>query len=165
MTWRSALPRACAAVLALSPAAGGAAPTVNPAALSRDIDARGARAVIAGLAREGQWDGVVHHIDGGSDAWLAVAAKLAPGSDAGSAEDLGISLATALPRNPAGVLRIASPQDDTPLSLARVCGVPFIEQPPSEAAAYRTRAVNAVTRVADPSLADRRARCLAALGR
>ena len=107
----------------------------------------------------------MHHIDAGSDAWLAVAAKLAPGSDAGSAEDLGISLATALPRNPAGVLRAASLQDDTPLSLAHVCGLPFIEQPPSETAAYRTQAVNAVTRVADPSLADRRARCLAALGR
>ena len=153
------------AVFAALPAAVSAAPTASPATLSRDIDARGARAVIAGLAHGGQWDGVVRHIDGGSDAWLAVAAKLAPGSDAGSAEDLGISLATALPLNPAGVLRTASLSDGAPLSIAHVCSLPFIEQPPSEAAAYRTRAMTAVTRVADPSLADRRTRCLAALAR
>ncbi len=147
------------------PAAAPITPTVNPAALSRDIDARGARAVIADLAHQGRWDGVVHHIDGGSDAWLAVAAKLAPGSDAGSAEDLGISLATALPRNPAGVLRIVSLQENTPLALAHVCSVPFIEQPASETAAYQARAVAAVSHVADPSLAGRRASCLAALRR
>jgi hypothetical protein len=153
------------AALATIPTRLGARPTVNPATLVRDIDARGPRAVIATLARTGQWDGVVRHIDGGGDAWLAVAAKLAPGSDAGSAEDLGISLATALPRNAAGVLRIMRLDGHNPLRAARVCGLPFIEQPKAQTDTYRASAVDAVTRVSDPALADRRSRCLAALRR
>ncbi len=145
-------------------AAAAAAPAIGPVQVSAEIGRTGAHATIARLARSGQWDGVITRIGEGSDAWLAVAAELAPGSDAGSAEDLGIGLATALPHNAAGVLRTASLKSSgTPIGIVHVCGVPFIEQAAAAAEAYRKQAVTAVSHLRDPSLADRKAICLAAL--
>jgi hypothetical protein len=149
-------------VLAAGPVRAAAMP--GAAGITAAIGRDGARAEVTALNRGGQWDHVLRKIDGGQEAWLDVAARLAPGTDAGAAEDLGISLATALPRNPAGVLRVVSDDPaNAVIGVKRVCGVPFIEQPAPETARYVARASAALRRVADPALAARKARCLAAL--
>ena len=91
---------------ALSPAGRPAqvAPAPTPASIEAGIRRDGAEATIAALAKAGQWDAVADRMGTGDARWIALAPRLAPGSDAGSAEDLGISLAFSLPKNPRAVL-------------------------------------------------------------
>ncbi len=138
-----------------------AAPSV--AKLNEEIRSAGPKQTIAALARSGQWDAVVDRIGGGSTAWVSLAARLAPGGDAGSAEDIGIGLATALPKNPGAVLSVIGTGSQASLSVQRVCGVPFIEMPGPEVAAYRRRAAGALRANSSSALRQRRDDCLAAL--
>ena len=120
----------------------------------------GAQATIAALAKADQWDTVADHMGSGDARWIALAPRLAPGSDAGSAEDLGISLAFSLPRNPRAVLTALDPVDGHILGADRVCGMPFIEDTVKNRPAYKRQAIRAVRRVSDPSLARIKADCL-----
>jgi hypothetical protein len=76
--------------------------------------------------------------------------KLAPGTDAATSEDLGISLAHALPLAPITVLR-ATEKDGPTLGVSRVCGVPFIEDTVKDIAGYIHAAQLAVGKVATRS--------------
>jgi hypothetical protein len=143
-----------------------AAAAPSPAALQADIAQRGAKAVVADLNQHGAWEAVSNAIASGSPAWVALAPKLAPGTDAGPAEELGIDLAFALPKNPAGVLRVAGERaytDGGLIGIARVCSAPFIEDtaPPG----YLILAIRAVGHVDDPALASKKLTCLATLSR
>ena len=106
-------------------------------------------------------DAVLVGIASGDSAWLEVARLLKPAADAGASEYLGIAMADALPVAPDRVLALLGP--DYPAE--RVCGMPFIEQPDSEAVSYFRRARPAVDRIRRPDLALQRAACLDALGR
>ena len=101
----------------------------------------------------------------GDARWIALAPKLAPGSDAGSAEDLGISLAFSLPRNPRAVLAALDPADGHVLGAGRVCGMPFIEDTVKDRPAYKRHAIHAVKTVTDPRLSKVRLACLRELER
>ena len=164
---RAATPMMVAVLLsALAPHAVRAAPVVSPGwvepALSRD----GAKAVVDALWKSDRWRGVEKRIGSGDGAWLALAPRLAPGTDAGASEGLGIALAYALPRNPRAVLAVLGPPDG-PVSLTgdRVCGVPFIEDQVKDLPAYRRRAIRAVHDVRAPALAGVRGACLRSLAR
>jgi hypothetical protein len=135
-------------------------PHPAPTQVQASVTRHGAAATVTALFDQHRWDYVSDRIAAGDAAWLALAAKLAPGTDAGTAEELPIDLAFALPRNAAGVLAAirdgASDPDD-------VCSAPFIEDTVKDVPAYRRRAIAAVERVADPRLAAIKAACLAAL--
>ncbi len=137
------------------------------ASVEASIRRRGAAETIAMLWEKGkspsQWDWVMDRMGDGNGGWIALAPKLAPGSDAGSAEDLGISLAFALPKNPRAVLAVLDPEDDMLLGANRVCGIPFIEDTVKDIPAYRRGAIRAVEAVAVPELRTAKAACLAAL--
>ena len=150
-----------ALLAATSPGVAASAPT--PASISNGIRQEGAKATIAALARAGQWDAVSDHMDSGSSAWIALAPLLAPGSDAGSAEDLGISLAFSLPKNPQAVLAALDPANGHVIGADRVCGLPFVEDTMPDLPAYRLKAIRAVQGVKDRRLASARTACLAAL--
>ena len=106
-------------------------------------------------------DDVLLGISSGDSAWLDVARLLKPVADAGASTFLSIAVADALPAAPERVLALVGP--DYPAE--QVCGLPFIEQPDSEAVAYYRRARPAVERVDRLALAPQRAACLEALGR
>jgi hypothetical protein len=106
-------------------------------------------------------DAVLLGIASGDSAWLEVARLLKPTADAGASEFLGIAVADALPAAPERVLTLVGP--DYPAE--RVCGMPFIEQPDSEAVHYYRRARAGVEQVRRPDLAAQRAACLDVLKR
>jgi hypothetical protein len=140
-----------------------AASALSPNAIAADIAAHGADAVVARLNANGDYDRVLGHIDSADSHWLALAPKLAPGTDAGTAEALVIALAFALPRNPGGVLALLQGKDA--FAAADVCGAPFIEDTVKDIPAYVRRARAAVSAVNDLRLATAKAQCLAALAK
>jgi hypothetical protein len=133
-------------------------PTI--AAVEAAIVRDGPQRTVRRLFDEGRWDEVAGHIARGEPGWVALGAKLAPGTDAGTAEDLVISLAFALPRDAPAVLAVlqAGAAD-----VGDVCGAPFIEGTVRDVPAYVRRATAAVARATDEGLAATRAACLDAL--
>lgn len=139
-------------------------PQLSADIVGNHIRTDGAKATVAYLSRMNEWDAAMEQVAKGSSKWIDIAGQLAQGSDAGTAEDLGIVLAQALPRNPAAVLRVLDQDDDAVvLGLNRVCGTPFIETTPAFNAAYERRASLALAHVRAPELAYKRDRCLARL--
>ena len=120
MTARTASAVLTAFLAATSPVLAVSAP--SPAAIRDSIKREGAKATIADLAKADQWDAVSDRMDSGSADWIALAPLLASGSDAGSAEDLGISLAFSLPKNPNAVLAALDPANGPVIGADRVCG-------------------------------------------
>ena len=150
--------------LAALPALAAPAPALpTPAQIQASVAKSGPKAAIASLTKANQWDGVAAQMAAGDSAWVALAPKLAPGADAGTAEDLGLSLATALPINPAAVLAAIDPANGPALGAGRVCSAPFIEDPPEHHKAYLKSALAKAGAVADPALAANRTACLAVL--
>ena len=128
------------------------------------IETMGAHDAVVYLDKVDELDYMLDQIGRGKSEWIALATRIAPGTDASASEGLGISLARALPRNPSAVLRVVDLADeDGVLGVSRVCGVPFIEVTRAYNAAYERRAIPAVSRVLDPALAAARAKCLARL--
>ena len=158
--------RQAAAALALLFALGAgdaaAGSPLTPAGIAAEIDAHGADAVVALLSKTNDYDRVLGHIDTGDVAWVALAPKLAPGTDAGTAEALPIALAFALPRNAPAVLAVLDPGSSI-LGPESVCGVPFIEGTVKDIPGYVRRAKAAVAKVSDPKLQASKTACLAAL--
>ena len=105
-------------------------------------------------------------ISRGDGALIALAPAIAPGTDGGTAEDLTISLAQGLPKNPRAVLRVLDLPPDVILGTQRVCMAPFIEPSKSHMRAYKARALKAV-RLAyrDPEVRQVAEKCLAELHR
>lgn len=134
----------------------------SPAALAAELASKGARDTVRRLWDSRQYEDVLARIGNGADAWVALAPKLAPGTDAASAEGLTIALATALPRNPASVLR-ATDASDGPTGTKRVCSAPFIEPTAAEIASYTAVAQAALTTVTESDLVSSREACAAAL--
>ncbi len=134
----------------------------TPAEIGASLARYGARTTVSALSDQRRWDFVSDRIGAGDGAYVALAVKLAPGADAGTAEDLPIALAFALPRNaPAVLAALAAPAAG--FDVAEICDAPFIEDTVSDLPAYRRRAAAAVRRVADSRLAAVKAACLAAL--
>lgn len=157
---------ACAAVVAAGqPSQAGRASAPTPAGIEASIRQRGAEQTISAPAVANQWDAVADRMSEGGSRWIALAPRLAPGADAGSAEDLCLSLAFSLPRNPGAVLAALDLGNGPVLGASRVCGMPFIEDTVKDRPAYRLRAIRAVAHVAVPALARARGECLAALRR
>ncbi|MGH9749073.1 MAG: hypothetical protein ACRD6R_04015 [Candidatus Polarisedimenticolia bacterium] len=85
---------------------------VEPAQLLSQLRPGNERAVVASLwDRQGRWSAVLDGIAGAQDVWLDVAERLQPGSDAGSAEDLGMAIGEAFLQAPEKILRRFGPRE------------------------------------------------------
>lgn len=136
--------------------------TMTPDAMTKYIDAHGAKATVDKLYSskgERQWDTVMQKVAAGSASWIAVAAKLADGADAGSAESLQVNLARALPNNPSQVLPLVGSKSF--LGYSDVCGAPFIEPTHAFLMGYFTKAKKALDNLQDPKIEQQRKMCLA----
>jgi len=123
------------------------------------IDRDGAKKVVDQLwatPKHGQWEYVVNQIQAGSDAWLDVAEKIQPGTDAGSADELMIVMSTALAHNPARVLSMIGPK----FPLEEICTVPFIEPSRQVIVNHKARIHAALKRVDSRELEEKKAGCL-----
>ena len=134
-----------------------AAPRID--AIRASIAERGARATVAELVTTHHWDEVLAAIDAGRADWIDLAPSLEVGTDGARSEELTISLATALPKNPDAVLAVVNPDGGSVLGFSRVCGMPFIENT-ADTRSYRAHALAALARAAD---APERDACIAAL--
>jgi hypothetical protein len=154
------------AALALLPVAVWAGPSFprhpTPAQVSASVARYGARTTVSALFDQHRWDYVAGEIGGGGAVWVALAVKLAPGADAGTAEELPIALAFALPIDAPAVLAAVKSEA---FDVADVCGAPFIEDTVEDIPAYLRKATAAVTAVKDPALAAARAACLQTLAK
>src|SRR5580698_294576 len=114
--------------LALLPLAAWAGPTFprhpTPAQVSASLAAYGAQTTVSALFDQHRWDYVADEIAKGGAVWIDLATKLAPGADAGTAEELPIVLAFALPLNAPAVLAAVK---GGAFDVGDVCGAPFIE--------------------------------------
>jgi hypothetical protein len=144
-----------------------AAQVPSPAALRAEIDAKGPKEVVDRLWNspqdskgQNEWDRVTEQMWMGRAAYIALAPKLAPGTDAWPSEDLGISLAHALPLAPNIVLRAIDPKNGPVLGVSRVCGVPFIEDTVKDLPGYIREAKSRVGNVTAPELQTVKVVCL-----
>jgi hypothetical protein len=80
-------------------------------------------------------------MDGGAAAWKALALRLAQGADDGTAEDIGIALALALPTNAPAALGAVDPKNGPILEDDRVCSAPFYEDTVKDPAAYKRQSL------------------------
>ena len=139
--------------------------SITPAIVDRMIDRYGAKRTVEMLSRAapnethsefGHLDRVFDGIASGDPRWLALVPRLAPGTDAGTAESLPIVLADALPKNPAGVLGLIKRD----ASWLDACGYPMIEPTPKEMRDYFKAAIPAIRSVHDRGLQTTKRLCL-----
>ena len=106
-----------------------------------------------------RYNAVEEGISRGDQAWLDLVPLLRPATDGETATGMMISLSEALPKNPAGVLRLISAD----LTAQDVCTDERVEPSPEQAKAYRQAAIPAVEGVTDPALQQAKTACLASL--
>lgn len=142
--------------------------SVTPGAVTRMIEIYGGeRAVDMLIARKvknndndlGRFELVLDGIMSGDSAWLALVPRLNTGGHAAAGESLPISLAFALPKNAAGVLRLLA--RDRRWLVA--CGYPMIEPTRNEERAYFKATIPAVRAVREKSLQVAKHMCLSEL--
>lgn len=102
------------------------------------------------------------NIASGKSDWISFAPRIAPGTDGAASEDLGISLAYALPKNPKAVLKVLDKKDWT-ISFERVCSIPFLTPTKKFYTSYAREALLAVRNVIDKQLREQKKLCLIVL--
>ena len=120
------------------------------------------------MTATGDWGRMITRISSGDISAISLVRELAKGTDAGTSEDLTISLAEALPKAPRHVLGVLTPDGNSNLSSSRVCSAPFIEDTLKHQRVYKAAALRAVNRVVhsrDRDLALRSESCIAELKR
>ena len=137
---------------------------LTPQAITKYIDEHGAQETVKNLYQDNdshRWDFVTRKIGSGDARWLGIAKKIAEGTDAGTSEDLVITLATALPKNPKGVLQIIGTTNF--LSYETVCNAPFIEPTPAYLKNYLRKTRQVLKSLKEPSVEIQRVKCLSQL--
>ncbi len=132
---------------------------LTPGAVRALLEQQGAAAVVQSLD-EPSWTAVLAHVEAGERSWIDLVPLLAPGTDAGTAESLLITLSRALKANARGVLTVLAEDLYSP---ADVCGDNDVEASALEAARFIDEALVKVAAVLDPDLTEVRNACLSAL--
>jgi hypothetical protein len=131
-------------------AAGARAEDPEAARLIKEIKAKGAKAVMAELIHNDDWSEfkkVCDKIETGKQEWLEVAKLLMPGTDGAATEDLGYSVALALPKAPRRVLALILETEHDPrwgFTVDNTCISPFIEPEPGVAEKHLMETENAL---------------------
>ncbi len=109
------------------------------------------------------WDYVLAKVETGRRAWIIIAVKLYPGTDAGATEMLALALGEALVRAPRDVLI----QSASTFGVESICSGPDVDDPRYEtrdrAVAAVAHRVTAVSKLHGSDVAALRASCLTAL--
>ncbi len=137
--------------------------SVTPAEVEEMLRSQTPQQVVSALwgtdDSNNRWDTVATGIARGDPAWLALAPRIAQGTDAGTSTEFGIAAGDALTTNPAGALRLLS-QIEMGVG---ACTENGIEVPAAQARVFFETAIAMVGAVNDPDLQQIKASCLAAL--
>jgi hypothetical protein len=145
---------------------------VTPAQLRRmtaaqfqaGIDKEGAQAFTERVSKdidphaqeEPNYDIILNHISSGSEAWLKIAAEIAPyTNEPNFNRGLNVAIAYALLENPTAVLRMRNADDH----FMNACMYPFPKPSETFLRHFQKRALVALTRVNDPALKTRKEDC------
>jgi hypothetical protein len=145
-----------------SPAfAGDLTPDLIRAMLAKDTATAVVQALDTGDDENNPWFGVLDQIETGSQDWIDLVPLLAPGTDAGTAEGLIITLSRTLKTNAPAVLKLIA---GGAFTVDDVCIDNDIEVPVTDYVAFLDQIVVTVAAVLDPSLRDVRNACLHQIG-
>lgn len=137
---------------------------VTPAEVAAMIGRDGAQRTVGALWGEGdnsRWATVARGIARGEPAWLELAPRLSPGTDAGTSDEFAMAVQDALVANAPGALRLISA---IPMGTG-ACAENSFETPAAQSRAYYAAAIASVEAVTEPALATIRAACLVELRR
>ena len=113
------------------------------------IDRQGGRKVLWDLwEHDAEFSEVLAGIETANRAWVRVASRLRPFSDAGASEDLDYAVARALPHAPERILSLVGHG----FELRFVCTSPFNEPERGVAEAYERKTLTALAAVQNPDL-------------
>ncbi|MCW7548252.1 hypothetical protein OO184_09950 [Photorhabdus sp. APURE] len=119
---------------------------LTPKQVTEKVNSMGARKfVISTLPNtdDSTWDYILSHISSGNSEWLNIVPILSTGVDAGSAEDLTIAVATAIPKNASVVLSILN-DANVSISTDSVCSLPFYSGTEAEINKYVIESIRAL---------------------
>jgi hypothetical protein len=146
---------ACAFIAIASAALAAAGITASD--VSARIHRDGGKKVLADLwDQQAEFEVVLSGIESADREWLDVARLLKPFSDAGSAEEIDMAVARALPKDPERVLLLIGHDG---FELDFVCTSPFDEPDAGVAEAYERRTLAALAAVKFPDLKAVAAQC------
>jgi hypothetical protein len=153
---------ATATANAQAPAVRGA---LSPAEVQAMVGRDGAAATVRALSQGGtpaapnRFATIEDGIARGDQAWLDVVPLIRSGADGETGTGITMSLGEALPKNPAGVLRLIANKDDA----QSICDDSLSDMTADQRREQREAAIAAVTAVSDPALQAAKANCLATL--
>ena len=148
-------------VLTLPALAGDVTPDQIRAMLTEQSPAAVVQALDTGEEENNPWFGVLDRIETGNQDWIDLVPLLAPGTDAGTAEALVITLSRTLKTNAPAVLKLIA---DGAFSVADICIDNDIEVPLADYVAFLDQITVTVAAVLDPPLRDVRNQCLHQIG-
>jgi len=140
---------------------------VSAREVQRVIDTKGAHDAVWQFFDDDELAAVGRGIATGAEDWLKIARELYAVSDAGASEHLVDAIQEALPKNPAGVLRLVAAGG---FEITHACGGYGFgqyddERPTTVILGLVDRRIVAVSRVRQPDLAHHRDACLTELRR
>jgi hypothetical protein len=141
--------------------AGDLTPDLIRAMLAKQSPAAVVQAIDTGEAENNPWSGVLDQIETGNQDWIDLVPLLAPGTDAGTAEALVITLSRTLKTNAPGVLKVIA---DGAFTVADICADNDIEVPVTDYVGFLDKVTVTVAAVLDRPLRDVRNQCLHQLG-
>lgn len=136
---------------------------MSAADFQRHIDTEGAKQFAHRLVmdvdphapEEPNYDIVIEHVAEGDNGWLKAAAEIAPYADPNFSQGLRVAIADALVVNPVGVLKMIG----TEQHFDEACGYPFVQQTSTYMQRHKREALDALKRVHQPALAQRKEEC------
>ncbi|MBS9441645.1 hypothetical protein [Photorhabdus heterorhabditis] len=121
-------------------------PNLTPEQVAEKVNSMGARKFVTSTSPntdDSTWDYILSHISSGDPEWLKIVPILSTGVDAGSAEDLTIAVATAIPKNASVVLSILN-NANISISTDSVCSLPFYQGTEAELNQYVVDSIRAL---------------------
>ncbi|CNE49902.1 Uncharacterised protein [Yersinia nurmii] len=135
--------------------------SLNYQEVGYNIEARGAKAVVAELAKSGQLSAVENNIKLGDDNWIAMAPKLVEGGNQKFAQGVKSALSSALIYNPAAVLKAVG--DSHSLALSDVCTAPADATDSAAKISFKQRASRTLSTIRNSDMMTTRDSCIAEL--
>ncbi len=111
---------------------------LTPSVVIERLSGNAPRTVVESMYNNGlEWRQFLTGVATGKPAWLRLAIKLKPGTDAGATSQLYLALGEALEHQPQNVLKIAASE----LELGEICGGPDVDDPRYNSYALSIKAI------------------------
>ena len=133
----------------------------DPKAIINEVSKRGASVIVFELSGNDEaWKFVLRNIAAGTESWLKAAVALHPGSDAGTAEMLNLSVGEALENAPGNVFRFTLEE----FQLDSICSGVDVDDPRYDSYKLSMEAINRrqnrIAAISDSDLRDVGKRCV-----